>query len=99
MKSKDDLLNIEDSKLENESGNIKLKNDQIQQLKVQLDDAMYTMANFDKAEEICSQILTINPYENEIRLRRALIRENLSKYQEALSDACIVITLNENNIG
>jgi len=58
-------------------------------LRKQLSEYLHVKNDMEKAEKLCSEILNINPYLPEYILKRALIRENLGKDNDALKDAAL----------
>ncbi len=61
----------------------------IESLRKQLTEYLHVKNDMGKAEELCSEILNLNPYIPEYLLKRALIRENLGKDVDALHDAAL----------
>lgn len=63
--------------------------EKIESLRKQLSEYLHVANDFSKAEELCSEIINLNPYLPEYLLKRALIRESLGKDGEALKDAAL----------
>ena len=85
-KSKSKSLEFWFEKSKGQSGNDKIEN-----LKKELSSILLSERDYVKAEEVCNRIMKINAYECEILLKRALIRENMEKYKDALNDVSLFL--------
>jgi len=63
--------------------------ERVESLRKQMAECLHVRNDMAKAEELCSEILSLSPLLSEFVLKRALVRESLGKNAEALQDAAL----------